>query len=88
MADIARDIDILFLLSGMRPSLKQCSISLHNYILQSADCFIVERRLNHLPLSLPQLSFTHHQAIAEQQTNPFKGQTLPIVLPVFSEYVI
>ena len=88
MADVARDIDALSLLSCILPFLEQRNVGRRNDVDQRGDRFIVKSRLNHPPLTLPKLSFTHHQAIAKKEADTFDRLTFFVVLPVDSEDMI
>ena len=83
-----RDIHAFSLLCCVLPFLEQRNVGRRNDVYQRADRFIVERRLNHPPLTLPKLSFTHHQAIAEKEADTFDRLTFFVVSPVDSEDMI
>ena len=78
----------LSLSSRVLPFLEQRDVGRRNDVYQRADRFIVESRLDHPPLTLPELSFTHHQAIAEKEADTFDGLTFFVVSPVDSEDMI
>src|SRR5258707_2923852 len=49
---------------------------------------MAESRLDHPPLTFPEISFAHHKAITEEPGNTFDRQAFLVILPILAKDVL
>jgi hypothetical protein len=65
-ADITCNVDALAFFDRGLPFFQEIRINRRNKFSGAPDCFMIERGLNHAPLSLPDIPLAHHKTIAKE----------------------
>src|ERR1700730_4148397 len=87
-ARVVRDVYTFVPLCRRLPFLEESGVDRYNHFKQGRDLFLIEGRLYHPSLPLPEFPLAHHQAIAEEQRDTFDILTFHIVLPVLYQHML